>query len=152
MTSWRGLSWRLCRARSTDRHKLTANKLTANQQFRHSDYLVTDFATVILSQSEDLGKMALEIVKYAYDCSSQLIGVIWFAVSLFAFSLSWSVVVELRPGQHSSFRKNVATIANLWQPYIGLQRPETEPKTPFLNMSASPLDELNAIMSTLNRH
>ena len=41
------------RARSTDR-----DKLTANQWFRHSD-LVTDFVTVILSQSEGLGKMAL---------------------------------------------------------------------------------------------
>ena len=33
--------------------------------------------------------MALGIVKYAYDCSSQLIGVIWFVVSL-----SRSVVVD----------------------------------------------------------
>ena len=38
--------------------------------------------------------MALGIVKYAYDCSSQLIGVIWFEVSLFAVSLSWSVVMD----------------------------------------------------------
>ena len=66
-------------ARSTDRHKLTAN-----QRFRHSG-LVT---------REDLGKMALGIVKYAYDRSSQLIGVIWFAVSLLAFSFSRSVVVD----------------------------------------------------------
>ena len=63
------------RARSTDREKATAN-----QWFRHSD-LVTDFVTVILSQSERLSKMALGIVKYAYDRSSQLIVVIWFAVS-----------------------------------------------------------------------
>ena len=56
------------------------NKLTANQQFCHSD-LVTDFFTVILSQSEGLGKMALGIAKYAHDRSSQLISVIWFAVS-----------------------------------------------------------------------
>ena len=53
---------------------------TANQRFRHSD-LVTDFVTVILSQGEGLGKMALGVVKYAYDRSSPLIGVIWFAVS-----------------------------------------------------------------------
>ena len=51
--------------------------------------LVTDFVTVILSQSEGLGKMALGIVKYAYDRSSQPIGIIWFAVSL-----SRSVVVD----------------------------------------------------------
>ena len=70
-------------ARSTD-----LDKPTAKQRFRHSD-LVTDFVTVILLQSEGLGKMALGIVKYAYDCSSQLIGVIWFAVSLLR-----SVVVE----------------------------------------------------------
>ena len=38
--------------------------------------------------------MSLGIVKYAYDRSSQLIDVIWFAVSLFAISLSWSVVVD----------------------------------------------------------
>ena len=49
--------------------------------------------------------MALGIVKYAYDRSSQLIGVIWFAVSLFAvslfaISLSWSIVVDpLFPGR-----------------------------------------------------
>ena len=55
-------------------------QLTANQRFRHSD-LVTVFVTVILSISEGLGKMALGIVKYAYDRSSQLIGVIWFVVS-----------------------------------------------------------------------
>ena len=30
--------------------------------------------------------MALKIVKYVYDCSSQLISVIWFAVSVFAVS------------------------------------------------------------------
>ena len=64
------------RARSTDHDKLTANKLTANQRFRHSD-----FVAVILSQSKGLGKMALGIVKYAYDRSSQLIDVIWFAVT-----------------------------------------------------------------------
>ena len=44
------------------------NKLTANQRFRHT-YLVADFVTVILSQSEGLGKMALGIVKYASDHS-----------------------------------------------------------------------------------
>ena len=65
------------------RGQLTANKLTTNQRFRHID-LVNDFVTVILSLSEGLGKMALGIVKYAYDCSFQLIGVIWFVVSLFA--------------------------------------------------------------------
>ena len=64
-------------ARSTDR-----DKLTTNQRFRHKD-LVTDFVAVILSQSEGLGKMASEIVKYAYDRSSELIGVIWFAFSCF---------------------------------------------------------------------
>ena len=52
------------RARSTDCDKLTANNLTEKQRFRHSD-LVTDFATVISSQSEGLGKMAQGIVKYA---------------------------------------------------------------------------------------
>ena len=41
-------------------------QLTANQRFRHSD-LVTDFVTVILPQSEGLGKMALRIIKYAHD-------------------------------------------------------------------------------------
>ena len=71
------------RARSTDH-----DKLTASQRFCHDD-LITDFVTVVSSQSEGLGKMALGIVKYAYDRSSQLIGVIWFAVSL-----SRSVVVD----------------------------------------------------------
>ena len=65
----RGDQW--LRAKSTDRDKLTANKLTANQRFRHSD-----FVTVIWSQSERLGKMALGIVKYFYDRPSQPIGVI----------------------------------------------------------------------------
>ena len=55
-------------------------QLTANQRLRHSD-LVTDFVKNNTSQSEGLGKMSLGIVKYAYDRSSQLIGVIWFAVS-----------------------------------------------------------------------
>ena len=55
-------------------------KLTANERFHHSD-LVTDFVTVILSKTEGLGKMAPGIVKYAYDRSSQLVGVIWFSVS-----------------------------------------------------------------------
>ena len=64
------------------------NKLTARQLFCHSD-LITDFVAVIFSQSEGLGKMVLGIVKYAYDCSSQLVGVIWFAVSLLR-----SVVVD----------------------------------------------------------
>ena len=41
-------------------------QLTANQRFYHSD-LVTDFVTVISSQSEALGKMALGLVKYAYN-------------------------------------------------------------------------------------
>ena len=52
-------------------------QLTAKKRFRHSDLV-----TVNLSQSEGLGKMAPGIVKYAYDRSSQSIGVIWFAVSL----------------------------------------------------------------------
>ena len=56
------------------------SQLTANQRFRHSDF-VTDFVAVISSQREGLGKMALGIVKYFYDSSSQPIGVIWFAVS-----------------------------------------------------------------------
>ena len=64
------------RARSTDR-----NKLTAKKRFCHGD-LVTDFVTVILSQSKGLGKMALGIVKHAYNRSSQPIGVVWFVVSL----------------------------------------------------------------------
>ena len=38
--------------------------------------------------------MALGIVKYACNRSSQLIGVIWFAVSLFVVSFSRSVVVD----------------------------------------------------------
>ena len=59
----------------------------------HCD-LVTDFVPVILSQSEGSGKMALGIGKYAYDRSSKLIGIIWFAVSL-----SWSVVVD--PYKHT---------------------------------------------------
>ena len=75
-------------AKSTDR-----NKLTVNQWFCHSN-LVTDFATLISSQSEGLGKTALGIVKYAYDCSSQLIDLIWFAISLFVVSLSRSVVMD----------------------------------------------------------
>ena len=70
-------------ARSTDHDKLTANQL-----FCHSD-LVIDFVTVILSQSEGLGKMALGIVKYACECSFQLISVIWFMASL-----SRSVIVD----------------------------------------------------------
>ena len=65
----------ILRTRTTDRGKLTANKLTANQRFRHSD-LITDFDAVISSQSEGSGKMAPGIVKYAYDRSCQLIGVI----------------------------------------------------------------------------
>ena len=39
--------------------------------------------------------MALGIVKYFYDCPFQPIGVIWFYVSLFAISLSWSVAMDL---------------------------------------------------------
>ena len=42
-----------------------------NQRFCHSD-LVTDFVTVILSQTEGLGKMALGIVKYAYQSITDL--------------------------------------------------------------------------------
>ena len=76
-------------AKSTDRYKLTTNKLTANQRFCHSDF-ITDFVTVISSQSEGLGKkMALGIVKYFYGCPSEPISVIWFAVSL-----AQSVVVD----------------------------------------------------------
>ena len=40
--------------------QLTANKLTAKQRFRYSDF-ITDFVTVISSQSESLGKMAVGI-------------------------------------------------------------------------------------------
>ena len=80
------------RARSTDR-----DKLTASQQFRHSD-LVTDFITVILPQSEGLGKMALGIVKYAYDHSSQLIGVIWVG--------SRSVVVDTQNRLHKKVHRS----------------------------------------------
>ena len=61
--------WRLCPLSP----QAQPGQLTANQQFRHSD-LLADFATVISSQSEGLGQMALGIVKYAYDRSSQLIG------------------------------------------------------------------------------
>ena len=46
------------RAKSTDR-----DKLTAKQPFCHSDF-VTNFVILISSQSEGLGKMALEIVEY----------------------------------------------------------------------------------------
>ena len=77
-------------ARSTDLNKLTLNKLTLSRWFCHSD-LITNFVTVISSQSEGLGKMAMGIVKYAYDRSSQLIGVIWFAISchrLFSMALT----------------------------------------------------------------
>ena len=42
---------------------------------------LTDRKPMVLSRSEGLGKMALWILKYAYDRSSQLIGVNWFAVS-----------------------------------------------------------------------
>ena len=51
-------------------HKTTIEpgQLTANQRFHHSD-LITDFVAVISSQSEGLRKMALRIVKYAYDRS-----------------------------------------------------------------------------------
>ena len=65
--------------------KIEPGQLTANQRFRHSD-LVTDFVTVILSQSEGLGKMAVGILKYAYDRSSQLIGVIWVRSQFVAVS------------------------------------------------------------------
>ena len=88
-------------ARSTDRYKLTAS-----QQFRHD--LIPDFVTVISSQSEGLGKMALGIVRYDYDHFSQLIGVIWFDVSLFGGSSSQSVIVDLLGGG-LSFEINVNT-------------------------------------------
>ena len=54
------MSWN--RTKSTERDKLTAKKLTVNQRFRLSDF-ITDFVTVILSQSEGLENMALGIVK-----------------------------------------------------------------------------------------
>ena len=56
-----------CRAKSTDREPMVC--------------FVTVILTLISSQSEGLGKMALGIVKYCYDRPSQPIGVIWFAVS-----------------------------------------------------------------------
>ena len=65
------------------RNNFEPGQLTANQRFRHSD-LITDFVT-----NENLGKMALGIVKYAYDRSSHVIGVVWFAVRL-----SRSLVVD----------------------------------------------------------
>ena len=77
--------------------------LTANQRFRHNDLVTNHF--VILSQSEGLGKMALEIVKYAYDHSSQLIGVIWFAVSLFPVSLLGQLVWTPSKGLISSINQ-----------------------------------------------
>ena len=40
--------------------QLIANKLTMKQRFRYSDF-ITDFVTVISSQSESLGEMALGI-------------------------------------------------------------------------------------------
>ena len=49
---------------------------------------------MILSQSEGLGTMALGIVKYFYDHPSQPISDIWFMVSVFAVSLSHSVVMD----------------------------------------------------------
>ena len=55
--------------------QLTANKLTISEQFHYCD-LINDFVTVFSSQSEGLGKMVLGIVKYTYDHSSQLIGII----------------------------------------------------------------------------
>ena len=71
--------------RSVDLNRHEPRQLTASQRFRHNDF-VTGFVTVIWSQREGLGKMALKIVKYFYDRPSQPIGVIWFAISLFAVS------------------------------------------------------------------
>ena len=52
-------------------HAVTeAGQLTANFVTK---FETSGFVTVILSQSEGLGKMALGIVKHSYDCSSQLI-------------------------------------------------------------------------------
>ena len=82
----------------TQRRKVEQGQLTANQRFRHSD-LVIDFVTVVLSQSEGLGKMALGIVKYAYDRSSQLIGVIWFAVSCRGLSIVVLKVDHVKSGR-----------------------------------------------------
>ena len=65
----------ILRAKSTDRDKLTANKLTANQRFCYSDF-VTDFAAVISSQSEGLGKMALGIVQMYLGSPFSPIGVV----------------------------------------------------------------------------
>ena len=63
------VNWR----RQTD-HKPTVWSLILSQRF---------------SQSEGVGKISPGMVKYAYNRSSQLIGVIWFTVSL-----SQSVVVD----------------------------------------------------------
>ena len=80
-----------------------SGQLTTNQR-GHSD-LVTDLVTVILAISEGLGKVAVEILKYAYDRSSQLSDIIWFAISLLAISLSWSAVLDPVNGtQHSFYR------------------------------------------------
>ena len=59
----------------------------------------SDFVAVILSQREGLGKMAVGIVKYFYDCFSPSIGVIWLAISLFAVRWSRSVAVDPRVAQ-----------------------------------------------------
>ena len=101
MTDWlvRIYTYKI-RSRSTDRDKLTANKLTAKKRFCHSD-LVTE----ILPQSEVLGQMALGIVKHAYNRSSQPIGVIWFAVSLFAVSCRGPCKIADKKELISSLRK-----------------------------------------------
>ena len=125
-------------AKSNDRDKLTANKLTANQRFRYSD-LVHNFATVILSLSEGLGKMAVGIVKYAYDRSSQLIGAIWFTVHLFTVSLSQSVVVDqLQSKKYCSGGEPSATRCPIWLSQdLNLRPSAPETNTLSLNQLAA---------------
>ena len=72
--------------------------------------------------------MALEIVKYFYDRPSQAVGVIWFAASLFAGSLSRLVAVDLNfhpieldsvdyglPSKRHFFEKFFCTTAMPWR-------------------------------------
>ena len=107
------------RARSTD-----YDKLTASQRFCHDD-LITDFVTVVSSQSEGLGKMALGIVKYAYDRSSQLIGVIWFGMYVkfcyfrckdsvdFSLTCAWLLTGYASSGKHSKRLTRAQKLRNL---------------------------------------
>ena len=54
--------------------------------------------------------MAVGIVKYFYDRASQPIGVSWFTVSLFAVSLSLSVVMDPIFGSQNACSKLLPSI------------------------------------------